>query len=275
MKRQAWPDKILAIVKARPGITSTEIRKSIDSESEHDRCIVAHALTRLTRRGLVKRVRVSGINCLTYAYEAIEDQPQERNCMKKPAPTNKQIVEIVRRNTSREAKLTASDIGLLIQRDGFNSASIHARLLVMFRDGAVYRERVRRGGSGYSADDLIFKYWIGEASKPVAAGLDGEGLSLVGTVCEHRTGPGMSWSQATILAFGEKKVFYRDRDGHEWTRPYDEIEFRPIRTLEQIAADEMKTAVLEMVLDFPHNIDSPTNIAVALYKAGYRKQVAP
>lgn len=65
----------------------------------------------------------------------------------------------------------------------------------------------------------------------------GEGLPPAGTVCDHRTGHGMNWSQATILAHGEKKVFYRDRDGHEWTRLYDEIEFRPIRTPEQIIAD--------------------------------------
>jgi hypothetical protein len=67
----------------------------------------------------------------------------------------------------------------------------------------------------------------------------GEGLPPVGTVCEHRTGHGMNWSTATVLAFGEKKVFYRDRDGHEWTRLYDEIEFRPIRTPEQIAAEKV------------------------------------
>jgi hypothetical protein len=65
----------------------------------------------------------------------------------------------------------------------------------------------------------------------------GKGLPPAGTVCDHRTGNGMSWSQATILAHGEKKVFYRDRDGHEWTLLYDEIEFRPVRTPEQIIAD--------------------------------------
>lgn len=76
----------------------------------------------------------------------------------------------------------------------------------------------------------------------------GEGLPPDGTTCEHRTGPGMNWSHATVLAHGEKKVFYRDRDGHEWTRPYSDIEFRPIRTPEQIAAEEREAKAKEMYL---------------------------
>lgn len=101
----------------------------------------------------------------------------------------------------------------------------------------------------------------------------GEGLPPVGTVCEHRTGPGMSWSNATVLAYGDKKVFYRDQDGHEWTRLYDEIDFRPIRTAEQIAAEEREKAIADMAALSPL-LDKgwSRRVCEAVYEAGYRKQ---
>lgn len=100
----------------------------------------------------------------------------------------------------------------------------------------------------------------------------GEGLPPAGTDCEHRTGPGMSWTLATVLAHGKHKVFYRDSNGHEWTRLYDEIEFRPIRTPEQIAADEREAGITQM----RESVGSlNTHPFAELWDAGYRKQVQP
>lgn len=113
---------------------------------------------------------------------------------------------------------------------------------------------------------------------------NGEGRPPVRTVCEHRTGPGMSWSSATVLAYGEKKVFYRDRDGHEWSRPYDEIEFRPIRTPEQIAMADRANRIQEALVEvkgcrsFPGDIvrgNITRSVVEAMIDAGYRKQVKP
>lgn len=103
----------------------------------------------------------------------------------------------------------------------------------------------------------------------------GAGLPPVGTVCEHRTGPGMSWTQATVLAHGEKKCFYRDQAWHEWTRLYDEIEFRPILTEEQIAAEAREAGIKEMlsVCPYPGSHGQVARVyAEALYDANYRKQ---
>lgn len=80
---------------------------------------------------------------------------------------------------------------------------------------------------------------------PAPQAWNGSGQAPVGTACEHRTGPEMSWSKATVLAYGDKKVFYRDQDGYEWTRLYGDIEFRAIRTPEQIAAERRQQEIDE------------------------------
>jgi len=105
----------------------------------------------------------------------------------------------------------------------------------------------------------------------------GEGLPPVGVICEFRTGPGMSWSKGQVLAFGGKKVFYQDYGSHEWSRLYDEIEFRPIRTPEQIAADERELAITDICVVMDKDPSRPIlrEKAGVLYDAGYRKQVAP
>jgi len=103
---------------------------------------------------------------------------------------------------------------------------------------------------------------------------DGQGLPPLGTVCEHQVFGCEGWTKATVLAYGKKKTFYRDEQGHEWSRLSDEIKFRPIRTPEQIAKEEEDQAIHQMGLDAGFS-GEVQDFARHLYRAGYRKQVAP
>lgn len=105
------------------------------------------------------------------------------------------------------------------------------------------------------------------------AAWNGTGLPPVGAVCEHQVFGCAGWSKAAVLAYGEKKTFYRDEDGHELSRLSDELKFRPIRTPEQIAAEERSLAVSEIInlIGWPHTVEADI-AASRLYDAGYRKQ---
>jgi len=115
----------------------------------------------------------------------------------------------------------------------------------------------------------------------------GEGLPPVGAVCEmHReTYFEIDWQPVTLLCVGQAKAFFRDKEGCEWSRPLRELSFRPIRTPEQIAADQRLhdirnalTAIKAGQQQFPNDLVRG-NIVVAtveaMIDAGYRKQVAP
>jgi hypothetical protein len=105
------------------------------------------------------------------------------------------------------------------------------------------------------------------------AAWDGVGLPQVGTTCERRFPDvrGSSWNGCIILAHGARKIFVRDNCGNEWAHHIDEVEFRPFRTPEQIAADERESAINGMLT---HDAlgGSRRGLAAALYDAGYRKQ---
>ena len=116
---------------------------------------------------------------------------------------------------------------------------------------------------------------------------DGEGMPPVGVACEHQVVNCNGWSQITVLAYGERKTFYRDSAGREWSRPSGELKFRSIRTAEQIAEDERNAAICLMighVKDHPGGRHGANHLVqlriqeeacIDLYEAGYRKQVTP
>jgi len=109
---------------------------------------------------------------------------------------------------------------------------------------------------------------------------NGEGLPPVGIVCEHQVFGCASWTKAIVLAYGERKTFYRDQDGHEWSRLSDEIKFRPLRA-EQALGDNLEKDA-EALFGFV-NPNGKWRKADTEYKdrfrnavrAGYRKQVQP
>lgn len=110
---------------------------------------------------------------------------------------------------------------------------------------------------------------------------NGEGLPPVGVRCEaaipHTSGPdnerSFIWIEGSVIAYYEIKgktyAWFAEDDGFY---PPNVLEFRPIRTPEQIAADEQNKAVAEMMTHVVHA--TPIDCEL-LYRAGYRKQEQP
>lgn len=80
-----------------------------------------------------------------------------------------------------------------------------------------------------------------------------DGLPPVGTVCELRTKRG-GWGEAEIKYQGRRGIcvwLWVRRDGNseqvEWAESPDKLEFRAIRTPEQIAAEKRETAIRELM----------------------------
>ncbi|WP_146067139.1 hypothetical protein [Stutzerimonas kunmingensis] len=109
------------------------------------------------------------------------------------------------------------------------------------------------------------------------AAWSGEGLPPAGTVCEvlNNTLDRPEWERCTILFMGKFKAIYESESCHERVVDVSEswiISFRPIRTPEQIAAEERREAILEMkgFLSFSDYREAERHCA-DLYDAGYRK----
>ncbi|MBG5873051.1 hypothetical protein I5E81_20295 [Pseudomonas aeruginosa] len=104
--------------------------------------------------------------------------------------------------------------------------------------------------------------------RPEKVEWDGQGLPPVGVECEYRH---MIWpeyrrceiryiSDESLVAYDDaQEQFYRTRD----------MLFRPIRTPEQIAAEEREKAIEEMCFA---EETLTVKQAKALYEAGYRRQ---
>lgn len=125
------------------------------------------------------------------------------------------------------------------------------------------------------------QYFSNVTFRPITPSWSGEGLPPVGTVCEMQDCQG-SWVNVTIIA--NHAGFAHGWDSvHECAHFSPHVcEFRPIRTPEQIAADEREAAIGKMVqaiylvrcgLDCTplSPADEAKCASAALYDAGYRK----
>lgn len=102
----------------------------------------------------------------------------------------------------------------------------------------------------------------------------GEGLPPVGTVCEYKHVH--EWQKVEVFAIkpnhnGSHTALFTYENG-TWCGCAEPSFFRPIRTPEQIEAEEREKAIKE-IGDI--GIKATTGWAAAIYDAGYRKQVAP
>lgn len=109
---------------------------------------------------------------------------------------------------------------------------------------------------------------------------NGEGLPPVGTVCEINH-PSLNWVRCEIVAHkhfecGSKTHAIAWIDGDTIDQSQG-LRFRPIRTPEQIAAEERESAIAEMCADAgkPDMPMRSRDQAAKLYDAGWRKQVKP
>lgn len=105
---------------------------------------------------------------------------------------------------------------------------------------------------------------------------NGEGLPPAGTVCEYNLGG--EWVEVEVFAHrpsdanrGTDAIFDM-KPSARWMYSCRPERFRPLRTPEQIAAEEQEKAIAEMLAACPYP-GSPVSRADCehLYKAGYRK----
>lgn len=140
----------------------------------------------------------------------------------------------------------------------------HGKILLSRRADKTSGVRVTRAEWQAAVDAL---------NAPKVVEWDGAGLPPVGAECEMKRLDyvDVDWQQIKFLCAGEKKAFFMDSEGYEWSRPLTELKFRPIRNAEQVAAEEREKAIKQMVDD---DIGLGRVIAEWVYDAGYRKQVA-
>ena len=126
------------------------------------------------------------------------------------------------------------------------------------------------------SSEFCLKYGVFE-ERPTQQAWDGKGLPPVGTVCECQNDE-LKWLEGTIVHVGihgsTKLAVMQTKE----EILYGEVgEFRPIKTKEQIAAEEREKAIEEMYsLTFASTsqevLDAQRQVCEALYDAGYRKQ---
>ena len=112
----------------------------------------------------------------------------------------------------------------------------------------------------------------------------GDGLPPVGVRCEaaipHTSGPdnerSFIWIEGSVIAYYEIKgktyAWFAEDDGFY---PPNTLKFRPIRTPEQIAADEREAAINEIGNLIASVGPTFRDQATRLYDAGYRKMEQP
>ncbi|MEB0078055.1 hypothetical protein QN386_17845 [Pseudomonas sp. CCI3.2] len=140
-------------------------------------------------------------------------------------------------------------------------------------------------GTGWRvAQYTPYGFSVAECNRPLLMrpAWNGIGNPAAGVKCEiHVIGmPLQQWHERTVLFLGRDHLCYADSDGNEWCAPLSELQFRPIRTTEQIAADERKAQILEMIDVFGLDtsiwgLDTVREICGHLWEAGYRKQPTP
>ncbi len=112
--------------------------------------------------------------------------------------------------------------------------------------------------------------------RPEKVEWDGQGLPPVGTLCEwhgpNSDGPdGWVYTESNVVAYTDDGLFICMQKPGCWpvVQRIDNCEFRPLRTPEQIAAEEREKAIEEMCFA----VETLTvKQAKALFDAGYRRQ---
>ena len=117
------------------------------------------------------------------------------------------------------------------------------------------------------------KSWVVAQERPTPQ-WSGTGLPPIGLRCEAKFTT--DWVPFELLYLGTSFVVFKTN--FEVSRPRQDfehsgVEFRPIRTAEQIAADEREAAIHEIAVAMAwHPTRSAKSLAAMVYDAGYRKQ---
>ncbi|MCV4004494.1 hypothetical protein OHU78_07365 [Pseudomonas aeruginosa] len=107
---------------------------------------------------------------------------------------------------------------------------------------------------------------------------EGQGLPPVGTLCEwhgpNSDGPdGWVYTESNVVAYTDDGLFICMQKPGCWpvVQRIDNCEFRPLRTPEQIAAEEREKAVGDMAMSI-QGVPYQYPTLYALFDAGYRRQ---
>lgn len=116
--------------------------------------------------------------------------------------------------------------------------------------------------------------------QPKSLKWNGEGLPPVGAVCEHfGTADHTNWIEVKVIGHGHVRhhdvAFFEYMTGTKgYTVSYStHTNFRPLRTPEQIAAEEHQAAISELAADTDWILTKEA--CEAVLAAGYHKQVKP
>lgn len=136
------------------------------------------------------------------------------------------------------------------------------------------------GGLGDSRHNPLRHQFRFETCRP--SPWNGKGLPPVGVVCELRCVTG-GWGEAEIKYISATACvwLWKRSDGGEqvveWMEVPYKMEFRPLRTPEQIAAEEREKGILQLARDAGFwwrdcmSITELPPVMAAIYDAGYRK----
>lgn len=147
----------------------------------------------------------------------------------------------------------------------------------------------RDAGDRYERESGYYRLKEDEANYTVfRRPWSGEGLPPVGTVCEVDYCE--EWRCCEVIAHFKQRVgmvavfTVEIHDGAKSLDAFGESSFRPIRTPEQIAADDRDAAIQEMINDSTNPMDDclladkypgdvfMRQLMACMYSAGYRKQ---
>ncbi|MFU3016104.1 hypothetical protein ACM7NY_02215 [Pseudomonas aeruginosa] len=132
------------------------------------------------------------------------------------------------------------------------------------RTGCMIRATSADDGSPLSAPEDVWEI----VERPVT--WNGQGLPPVGTNCEYRSNDG--WLQCEVVAHrNNAAVVLNHHYEADFVPPQD---LRPIRTPEQIAAEERSKECdrIFVILSSVEREGNRSDMAEALYDAGYRRQ---
>ncbi|MBI7227419.1 hypothetical protein JEU54_18145 [Pseudomonas aeruginosa] len=129
-----------------------------------------------------------------------------------------------------------------------------------------YMSREGYEGEGEDGPYHVFSEYWEWIDKP----WDGQGLPPIGTVCEYRHMIWPEYRPCEIRYISEESLVAYDDAQEQFYRTCDML-FRPIRTPEQIAAEEREKAVGDMAMSI-QGVPYQHPTLYALYDAGYRRQ---
>ena len=165
----------------------------------------------------------------------------------------------------------------------FGLTTISQEFFQLLRDGCSSRDVINILGRSFVIstvsvkDDPVMPQAKASFAEVTFLAWVGVGLPPIGTVCEMKRVPHGDWGEA-IVRFSSSNVIVWDWTDEpavngKCTAYAHEVECRPIRTPEQIAAEEREAEIIEIERIAISGENNRKTWASALYDAGYRKQV--